>query len=154
VSNALPDAGEAAVQIQSFAKKAGFDVQIKELPPAAYQAGLTDGTFQAYLERDYSIVMAPSYELLVWTGKGSPTNRAKWESQKFYDAVAAGIAISNPLSPEAGKAWNAAEQIMQQEKPWILITYIQPFFGMRKCVSGFEARSDNAINLSVLSRTC
>ena len=75
VSAAEPDMQEAAVQIQTYAKAAGFNIAIKQVPAAAFGQGRTDHTFQAFLLLDYSITLTPSYELNVYTAKnpdGSP----------------------------------------------------------------------------------
>jgi len=148
VSAAEPDMQEAAVQIQTFAKPAGFDVKIKQLPNSAFGKGRLDHSFQAFILKDYSITLTPSYELNVYTAPGGGNNLADWEPEEFYAAKAVGDALPDPYTPEAGKAWNAAEKIFINQVPIVMIAQIQPNVGMRDDVNGFAWRSDNFIDFS------
>ncbi|WP_099022153.1 ABC transporter substrate-binding protein [Mycolicibacterium palauense] len=148
VSSAVPDMVETAVQIQSFAKDAGFTVNIDEQPASAFGSGSIEGIYQSFLARDYSAVMSPPYELSVWTGKGSNINYSRWEDESFYAAVAAGIAVGDPLTPEAGARWNAAERIMQKASPMIFIARVRPSVAFSKNTDGYAYRSDNTVDYS------
>jgi peptide/nickel transport system substrate-binding protein len=150
VSAAEPDMQEAAIQIQTFAKQAGIKVTIKQLPNSAFGAGRLDHSFQAFILKDYAITLTPSYELNVYTAPGGGNNLADWEPKAFYDAKAIGDALPDPYTPEAGKAWNAAERIFINQAPIPMIAQIQPVVAMRKDLMGFAWRSDNFIDFSAM----
>jgi peptide/nickel transport system substrate-binding protein len=156
VSAAEPDMQEAAVQIQTYAKAAGFNITIKQVPAAAFGQGRTAHSFQAFLLLDYSITLTPSYELNVYTAKnpdGSPAgnNLAAWVDPAFYAAKAKADALADPYTAAAGKLWNAAEQIFINQAPIAFITQIQPTTAFRTDVTGITWRSDQWIDWSQAS---
>jgi peptide/nickel transport system substrate-binding protein len=151
VSAAAPDVQQAAIQIQTFAKAAGFNVKINQLPDAAIAAGRAEGTFQAWVLRDNSNTLTPSYELGIYTGKDNTNNLAKWEDPDFYAAKAKADAQPDPTSKTAGEAFNAAERILINQAPIVFIAQIQPDKAMRSNVAGFAWRSDNQTDFSVMS---
>jgi peptide/nickel transport system substrate-binding protein len=151
VSAAEPDMREAAIQIQTFAKQAGFDVTIDQVPASAFGAGRTNKTFQAFILRDYAITLTPPYELLVYTAKGGGNNLADWRDDRFYAALDTGNAAADPLSADAGKLWNAAERYLINEAPIPFIAQIQPSVAMRSNVQGYAWRSDNFVDYYNLS---
>ncbi|GFJ95589.1 ABC transporter substrate-binding protein [Phytohabitans rumicis] len=93
VNSGIPDAVDTAIQIQSSAEEAGFNVKIREIAPPEFSAGRNSGKFQAFLDRDSAFVMTPAYQLRLWTDKGSPFNLAQWESKDFYAAMATALAV-------------------------------------------------------------
>jgi peptide/nickel transport system substrate-binding protein len=152
VSTAVADLGEVALQIQTYAAKAGFDVQVNSLPAAALQKNISDGTFQSYLVRDMAFTQSPPYELLVNLGKGSRINRSKWENDDYYAAVKAGVDAGDPLSSEAAKHWNDAQKLWRQFVPYVTVAAVDPLMATRTTVKGFAHRSDNVIDFSILSK--
>lgn len=150
VSTAEPDMEQAAVQIQTYAKRAGFNITIDQVPAAAFATGRTNKTFQAFLLRDYAITLTPGYELLVYTAPDGGNNLAAWYNKSFYASLAKANAATNPLSAQAGKLWNAAERIYINDAPILFIAQIQPDVAMRSDVDGFAWRSDNWIDFSNL----
>jgi peptide/nickel transport system substrate-binding protein len=146
VSNAVPDVQETAIQIQSFAKAAGFDVTIQQLPAAAFGTAGSEGNFQVVMQRDYAISQSPPYELLLFFTPKSPLNESKWDDPAFVDAVNAGNALGNPLSKAGGQAWNKAEKIMLEQCPEIWICYVQPLNVVSSKLTGWAHRSDNVID--------
>ena len=50
--------------------------------------------------------------------------------------VAAGNAASDPLSDEAGKAWNLADQALASQLPTVYIGYVQPLNAFANGVEG------------------
>ncbi|MEV8548000.1 ABC transporter substrate-binding protein [Streptomyces sp. NPDC051572] len=151
VSAAAPDMQQAAIQIQTYAKAAGFKVKINQQPDAAIAAGRAEGTFQAWVLRDSANTLTPSYELGIYTGKDSPNNLAKWENADFYAAKAKADAQSAPTSSAAGKAFNTAERILVNQAPIVFVAQIQPDKAMRSAVNGFAWRSDNQTDFSAMS---
>ena len=149
VSSAVPDLGELALQIQTFAAPAGIEVEVNSLPPAALQKSISDGTFQAYIVRDMAFTQSPPYELLVNLNKGSRINRAKWENDDYYAAVNAGIEAGDPLSPEAAVHWSEAQRLWREFAPHITIASVKPLMAARSNVFGFAHRSDNVVDLSL-----
>ena len=158
VSAAEPDMQEAAVQIQTYAKAAGFNITINQVPASAFGQGRTDHTFQAFLLLDYSITLTPSYELNVYTAKNpddSPAgnNLGAWVDPPFYAAKAKADALANPYTPAAGKLWNAAEQVFINQAPIAFIAQIQPTTAFRTDVKGITWRSDQWIDWSQASKS-
>ena len=150
VSSAEPDAREAAIQIQTAAKAAGFTITLDEQSASEFADQRTSHTSQAFILRDYAITLTPPYELLVYTAPGSTNNFADWEYQPFYDALAAGNALPDALSDEAGKAWNAAEKIYLDQAPITFIAQVQPNVLVSSKVGGYAWTSDQWIDYSNL----
>ena len=151
VSAADPDTREAALQIQTAAREGGFDVQIEQMPASQFADQRSNHTSQAFLLRDYAITLTPPYELLVYTAQDSSNNFADWEFEPFYDALAAGNALPDALSDEAGQAWNVAETIYLEQSPIVFIAQVQPSVALASNLSGFAQRSDNWIDYSNFS---
>jgi len=147
----VPDLVAAAVQIQAEAAAAGFTVEIDQQPGAAYAEGRTNGTFQAMLNRDYPITITPPYTLALYTTKGSTLNYPKWEDQTFYDLLAAAQALGDPLTEEAGAAYNAAEKYLLEQAPMIFFAKVAPSYAVGADVGGFAWRSDNYLDVAQLT---
>jgi peptide/nickel transport system substrate-binding protein len=146
VSAAAPDAQEAAIQIQTFAKAAGFTVTIDQLPASAIAAGRTSKSFQSYIVDDYAVTLTPGYELGVYTAKNGGNNLAAWYNPAFYTALDAANAVPDPTTATAGKLFNAAERIFINEAPIIFVAQIQPNGAMTSTLDGFAWRSDDFID--------
>ncbi len=151
-SSAVPDLQEVFIQMQTYAAAAGFDMKANVAPPAAVVQAYQRGTFEANIQRDMAIVQSPPYELMLLLGKGSPYNRSKWENEEYYAAVNAGIEAGDPLSPEAAKYWNEAQQIWRDNAPYITLMTVKPLMAFNKHVHGFAHRSDNVVDFSLLSK--
>lgn len=152
VNNTYPDLQAAAVQIQSAAAEAGFEVTIDPVSNAAFQEGLSSKSFQASMGRDYSIVQSPPYVMTLFYAAGSPINWPNWEVPAFYDAVAEGNDAADPLSDEAGVLWNKAERLIEEQVPTIWALKVQPLNAFAKDVEGYTFRTDNVIDYSELSK--
>ena len=150
VSASDSDMINTAIQIQSYAAAAGFQITINKESQSAFNLQRTDHSSQSFLTRDYAVTMTPGYELLVYTAKGSSNNFADWEYQPFYDAVNKGYAYSDAFSAEAGKAWNAAEQIYINASPIVFIGQTQPSVLLSSKVTGWAAKSDQWMDYSNL----
>jgi peptide/nickel transport system substrate-binding protein len=142
---------EVAIQIQTFAKQAGFDITINQVPAAAMGTGRDTHAFQAFITLDSSFVLTPSYELAVYTSPTGGNNIADWVDPKFQGALAAGNAAADPFSPEAGKLWNAAERMLVNEAPILFVAQLQPAVAMRSDVQGYAWRSDRVIDFYNMS---
>lgn len=151
VSNAVPDLQQTAIQIQSFAADAGFDVSIEEIPPTALNEGRTGGTFQAYLLRQQLITMSPPYILRWWFQEEPTRNISQWFHDGYTELVAEGTALPDSLSDEAGEIWNAAEQIMVEEAPAVFIGNVQPLSGFAGGLGGYAWRTDNILDYSLFT---
>ena len=147
----VPDLVSAAVQIQAEAADAGFTITIDQQPSAAFTAGRTAGDFQILLNRDYSIVMTPPYELGLFTTAGSSLNYPKWEDQTFYSLLAEATALGDPFTDEAGAAYGAAEAYLLDQAPLIFYANVQPSFAVGENVDGWAGRSDNWLDVAQLS---
>lgn len=146
-----PDLVAAAVQMQAEAADAGFTIQIDQQPSAAFSAGRTAGDYQAMLLRDYAITLTPPYEMNLFTTKGSPLNYPKWEDDTFYGLMATAQSLGDPLSDEAGAAYNKAEAYMLDEAAMIFYAQVQPSYAVSDAVTGWAWRSDNWLDVSQLS---
>lgn len=150
-STGVPDAGEVAVQIQTFAADAGFKVKIDNVPAATANENYYGGKYEAYVWREQSVSQTPAYELLLEFAKGSPLNATGWVDQAYYDQVAKGAAIADPLSSTAGAEWAKAQKIWQDAAPTVPIAFVQPSAALSNKVTGYAFRSDNVVDFSVLS---
>ncbi|PZE76592.1 ABC transporter substrate-binding protein [Curtobacterium sp. MCBD17_019] len=151
VNNSVPDLQETATQIQTAAKAAGFDVTINAINSSAFQSGLAAKTFEASLGRDYAVVQSPPYVLSLFYTPGSVINWPDFDSPALNQDIAAGNAAGDPTSTPAGKEWNAAQKVLQDQQPTIYINNVQPLNAFAKNVQGYVFRSDNVIDYSQLS---
>jgi peptide/nickel transport system substrate-binding protein len=150
-SNGVPDAQEVAVQIQTYAGDAGFDVQIDASPVATANEKYYGKNFDAYIQRDQAISQSPPYELLLSYTKDSPLNNSGWSSDEYYAAVAAGVEAGDALSDAAGIQWAKAQQIWQAASPAVPIAFIEPSPAFSKAITGYANRSDAVIDFANIS---
>lgn len=150
VSAAEPDMMEAAIQVQTAARSAGFDITLDEMPASEFADQRSNHTSQAFILRDYAITLTPPYELLVYTARDSSNNFADWEYEPFYELLASGNEMPDALSASAGQAWNAAERVYLEQSPIVFIAQVQPNVLVRSDVGGFAWRSDNWVDYSNL----
>ncbi|ASR05351.1 ABC transporter substrate-binding protein [Gordonia rubripertincta] len=150
VNNAVPDLKETAVQIQTAARAAGFEVTINEVNSAVFQEGLANKTFQASMGRDYAVVQSPPYVLSLFYTPGSPINWPDFDYAPLNNAIAAGNASGEPLTPAAWGKWNEAERVLQDQMPTVYIGYVQPLNAFANGVEGYVFRTDSVIDYSEL----
>ncbi|MEX5637618.1 ABC transporter substrate-binding protein [Parafrankia sp. FMc2] len=153
ISNSIPALEEAAVQIQSFARDAGFTFAVDKQPATAVEDQRSNATYDIQLVTDKAISQSPPYELLLAFTEDSPLNATYFTNDSYYAAVDRGVAAGDALSPEAGAAWNAAQKIWQDEQPTVPIAFIQPNVVFSAGVDGYYYRSESAIDFSALSKT-
>nr|MDT0666473.1 hypothetical protein [Micromonospora sp. DSM 115978] len=139
ISNSIPALQEVAVQIQSFASDAGFDFTVDPQPATAVEDQRSNATYDIQLVTDRAISQSPPYELLLALTAGSPLNATYFDNEEYYAAVDAGVeaGAGDALSPEAGAAWTAAQQIWQEEQPTIPIAFIQPNVAFAAGIDGY-----------------
>jgi peptide/nickel transport system substrate-binding protein len=154
MSNAVPDLQEAAIQIQSAAADAGFNINLEVLPPAAFTAKQSAGEYQMYLMRDMSVSYeSPPYSLLLAFPHDNPgRNTTGFDVPEYYQAVQGGVDAGDSLSPEAGKFWNQAQLVWQDYRPQIQLAKVQPLMVTRSNVHGFAHRTDNVIDFSIITK--
>lgn len=150
VNNAVPDLKETAVQIQTAAAAAGFEVTIDEVNPAAFQEGIAAKTFQASVGRDYAVVQSPPYVFALFYTPGSPINWPDFTHGPLQEAMADGNAAGEPLSPPAWAKWNEASRILQDQMPTVYIGYVQPLNAFAEDIGGYVFRTDNVIDYAEL----
>lgn len=148
VSEGVPDAREVAVQIQSYAADAGFQVTIDASPVATANEKYYGRNFDAYIQRDQAISQSPPYELLLSYTEDSPLNNSGWVSEEYYDAVAEGVAAGDALSEEAAYWWNQAQRIWQAASPAVPIAFIEPSPAFSHAIDGYANRSEAAIDFA------
>ncbi len=85
------------------------------------------------------------------TPPGSPINWPDFDYAPLNNAIAAGNASGEPLTPPAawGK-WNEAERILQDQMPTVYIGYVQPLNAFANGVEGYVFRTDSVIDYSEL----
>lgn len=149
VENTMPDLQAMAIQVQSFASDAGFDVTIEELPPAAYTERRNNRELQAWARRGYTIVQAPYTQLRLFFQPN--TGQTGWEDDAYYDTLLEGLAHGDARSPEATAAWSEAERIRIEAAPLLVVAAIEPLNAFREDIEGYTRRSDNTIDFSLLS---
>lgn len=150
VSAAEPDAEAVAIQIQTAAAEAGFDIKINKLPAADFAKGRTGHEFQALIWRDWSLTLTPSYELNLYTVPESPLNSADWTNEEFRKELATASAMTDQYSAEAGAAFSRANRIMIDESPIVFIAQVQPNVLLSNSVKGYAWRSDNNLDYANL----
>jgi peptide/nickel transport system substrate-binding protein len=149
VSNALPDMVDSAVLIQSYAKDAGFTIEIQQETAAAFAQARSGATYQALLYRNRAQVQSPTYSsTLFWRPGGNTSNPSRWEDAAFYAAVSAASAVPDPLSEEAGVLWEAATAIQLQGAAEIFVCTVQPAQVYRETVRGYAYRTENAVDFA------
>lgn len=151
VSASDADLRNTAIQIQSAAADAGFEVTIDEQNQSQFNAQRVDHSGQAYILRDYAITMAPGYELNVYTAIDGANNLADWNDQTFQDLKLAGYAYPDSFSDEAGAAWAAAEAYWISSSPIVFIGQTQPPVLLSKDVTGYAIRSDQWMDYANLT---
>jgi peptide/nickel transport system substrate-binding protein len=151
VNNSYPDLQETAVQIQSGSIDGGFNVTIDPVNNATFQEGLGSKSFQASMGRDYAIVQSPPYVLGLFYTPGSPINWPDWNDAAFNEALVAGNAAGDPLSPEAGVEWNKAQLRIQEDVPTVWFANVQPLNAFANDLGGYKFRTDNVIDYSQLA---
>lgn len=151
VSNALPDMVDAAVLIQSYAKDAGFTIQIQQDTAAAFAQARSAAAYQALLYRNRAQVQSPTYSsTLFWRPGGNTSNPSRWEDPAFYAAVDAANAVPDPLSEEAGALWEKATAIQLLGAAEVFVCTVQPAQVYRSTVTGYAYRTENAVDFSVV----
>ena len=152
ISTAVPDIRDVLLQIQTAATPAGFDVNINLVTAAAFSQALSRASYEALISRDMAVTQSPPLELRLLLAKGSPLNWSKWENEDYYASVAAGVAAGDPLGPEAGKHWLAAQTLWREQVPYITVASVEPLVAFSKRLSGFAHRTDNVIDFSLVSK--
>ena len=152
ISTAVPDMRDVLLQIQTAAVAAGFDISINVVPAAAFSQALTRATYEAIIVRDMAVTQSPPLELHLFLSRNSPLNWSKWESDAYYAEVAAGIEAGDPLGPEAGKHWLAAQKMWRENVPYITVASVEPLAAFSKRVKGFAHRTDNVLDFSLISK--
>jgi peptide/nickel transport system substrate-binding protein len=155
MSNAVPDMQQMAVQLQSFAKDAGFEVTISVVPPATFSDKNTTGDWDMRIYRDMSVSYeSPPYSLLLAFPHNNPLrNTSGFDVPEYYAAVNAGVEAGDSLSAAAGKEWNAAQLIWQDFRPQVQVAKVEPLMVFHSGVKGFVHRTDNVLDFSVMTKS-
>ncbi|MGL3198872.1 MULTISPECIES: ABC transporter substrate-binding protein [Curtobacterium] len=144
---------DSAVAIKSAAADAGFDVTVSSIPATQLQQKAGAGETQLVLSKSESVTLSPPYELGLLTTPGSSSNYARWSSDEYQRLVAAGSEFPDPLSDEAGKAWNAAERHwLGDQVPNIFIGQTSEDSAVSSDLEGWTWRTDHAVDVSVMKK--
>jgi peptide/nickel transport system substrate-binding protein len=150
-ASGLPDVDEAALLIQTFAAAAGFTVTLNQLSTAGFAAIKNAHTAQAILIDDRGFVQTPNY--LLTTFWGNPDGRLSYGgySDPTFDAMlAVANSFKNPYSVAAGVEWNKLQKYLQVHSPSELIAKVQESVAFDAGVKGYEYRSDNGLDYSMM----
>lgn len=157
ISSSNQDLIDAGVLIQSYAKDAGFQIQVDQQTATAFGQGRTEATFQALMYRNRAQIQTPTYaSTLFFKPNNDLQNPSRWQdaaNTQYWSVVDKALALPDPLSDEAGALWNEAQGIMLESAPEIFLASIQPSQVFRSSVSGFAYRSENAIDFGNISAT-
>jgi peptide/nickel transport system substrate-binding protein len=140
-----PDLQEAANIIRTGALEGGIRLTINPMPLAAYIENKFGGKLQLMLDRDYSIVQSPPYQLLLFFEKGSPLNWPQFVHEEFLSTIRKGIAVGDEQSDQANEFWLQAQRTLMDEMPMQWINYVEPLLGVRQEVTGYSHRTDNIL---------
>lgn len=152
MNSSQPDFEETAVQMQSAASEAGFDLKINNLAQGTTDARRDAKDFDVYIARvfvmanesaPYSLRLLNSADSLNWSG---------WQSEEFNAAVQNGIDAGVQTSPEAAQYWNEAERIWQDSYSMIHIANVPTGNVFRSDLSGFNQRVSLDIDWSIVER--
>jgi peptide/nickel transport system substrate-binding protein len=150
-SAGVPDVEEAAALIQTYAAVAGFTVQLNQLSTAGFATVKNAHTAQALLLDDRGFVQTPNY--LLTTFWGNPLGRISYGAYQdagFDALLTTANAYPNPYSVAAGKEWNKLQKYLQDQSPSQLIAKIQESVALRSAITGYEYRSDNGLDYSMM----
>jgi peptide/nickel transport system substrate-binding protein len=155
VQSDVPDLVQTAIQIQSFAKEAGFTVEIEQVPAATFATELVSRKKQALLWRDQAISSSPQYQLGLFYKKGKDggpagSNITGWTSDEYQSIIDQGASLPDPTSVEANSYWNQAQQFIAESQPMVFIARVQPLNAFRSGITGFTNRLDNLIEFAQL----
>ncbi|MFT4042343.1 MAG: ABC transporter substrate-binding protein [Gordonia sp. (in: high G+C Gram-positive bacteria)] len=143
---------DTAVSIKSSAQAAGFDVTVKSVPTSQQQQEGTAGQTESTLYQGEALAVTPGYELNLQTAPGGSANYAQYVDPTFEALLAKANAVSNPLSDEGGKAFNAAEKRwLGDQVAGLFIAKPPSDSAVSTKLSGWTWRVDHAVDLSVLS---
>jgi peptide/nickel transport system substrate-binding protein len=155
VSTTTQDLVDASVLIQSYAREAGFDIQIDQKTAADFSTARNNATAQAIIYRNRSQVQTPTYSCTIfWKPNNDASNPSRWDdasANRFRAIVDQAQAIADPLSDEAGALWLEAQKILVDSSPEIFVCSIQPSQIFRADVGGFTYRSENAIDFGSIT---
>jgi peptide/nickel transport system substrate-binding protein len=148
ISDSVPDVQSVALQIQSFAKQAGFDIKIQQVPDADYQANWYKYIYQAFLWRNAVWNQEPGSMLLNYV-PNTPNNTANFRPASYYPLVDS--SYDYPIfSAAAGKVSNQAEIELMTDAPLAWIVEVQPLVGAQSGLKDIAFRFDGAMEFSLM----
>lgn len=151
VSSADAESTATAVQIQSAAREAGFEIEINSVSGNDFNVGRYDKRWQALVSTGAPWTLTPIYVLNLPTAADSQNNMADWEYEPFYAAFDAITEIADQQSAEAGAAFNAAERIILEEVPFIQIAVVQPGVALSTRIDGYAWKTNGTIDYAHLT---
>lgn len=143
VTSAIPDAAAAAIQIQNFAKAAGFTVNIKQEAEAPLFQSIFAGQVQASVISGRIYSLSPPIELSNFT---ATLNFSGWTDQQFLNVLQQGENAGDVLGSQAGQYWSRANSIVVQQAPYIVVAATGPVIAVRSGIKGYTVRSDGRLD--------
>lgn len=152
VPNSIPDLVDSAILIQSEARKAGFEVNVRQASAGDIATGRAEQEFQGLLVSNRSQIQKPIYAYRTFFNPENPSNNngaftppAEWE-----DLIGSANTAGDPFSAEAAEYWNQLQEITYQDASNLPMVYKQPNQAFRKGISNVSYRFDNTIDYSIL----
>jgi peptide/nickel transport system substrate-binding protein len=144
-----PQIADSAVQFQSFAADAGFDITLQELPVAAFTEGRQAHQFQSILTNYSSFTATPLFTMNLYFTENA-NNTTGWTSPEIQDLIGK-AAQEDPTSDAAGEIWTEAAIVAEAGHAYAFIARVQPATGFGANIGGYAWRTDGAIDFSMIS---
>lgn len=156
VSTAVQDLIDSALMIKSYAKDAGFNINVQQDSPADLATGRTNKTFQAFLVKNRSQIQAPifTFTAFFYPVPTDPNNTSAFKPEnldEYNSLVDKARQVKDPFSAEAATYWNQLQHIVVDDASNLPMLYMQPSQAYSKKLTGATYRFDNTMDYSMLS---
>ncbi|GAA4680443.1 ABC transporter substrate-binding protein [Frondihabitans cladoniiphilus] len=149
-SNAAPDMQAIAVQIQSYAKAAGFTVTLKAVPDSDFYGNLSKHAYDSFLYRVAIWSQDPAQQLVNYVNTTPDYNFTDYRVTTSED-LAAKSYDEPAFSKAAGALWNEAEKGLLEAAPLDFIVRVQPLNAFTAGLKGVPFRYDYAVDFAAIT---
>ncbi len=149
---APPDQQQTAIQIQSAAKAAGFDITIKTVQTTAFYEGIDAHTYAGYVWSGGLYGASQLLNLQAPYPVGAPRSNLSGYTNPTFTALvnkAAGLPITD--TAELNAIYTQANQILGEDLPIINIVSIPPGWAMRSGLTGVAYRAEGGLDYSQMT---
>jgi peptide/nickel transport system substrate-binding protein len=145
ISEANPEHQRIAVLLKDSFAKIGVNLSIDLKPAAAWKDLVFNRKFITQMNNDYSFVLDPDYQALVWLIDQPPPN---WNSTGFRDAEFTELmnkAKALPDGPERAKLNKRMQERFYELTPWLSLANIPTCYGMLDKISGWAWHTNDQV---------